>query len=202
MDEKLLLMINQGWASSWLDPFFIWVSDKATFSAPLLLIILGISLRAFKKDGVKFWLLLLAVILFGDLMGNIIKHIAGQARPCFDAAGLVRLPWDHDGNACRGNLNGMPSNHALNFFATAVFVMAVTGIRLWGIVLLGIAVLVSLSRIYLAKHYPSQVLAGAALGAATGYLAAWAGIKYFGFINRIHAQRPFNNKGNHKAHDC
>ena len=194
MDKSLLLAINQGWASPWLDPFFIWLSDKGTFSVPLMLIILLISFRTYGKDGVKFWFLLLAVILCGDLIGNILKHLMEQPRPCSDLADSVRLSWQHEGNPCHGNRAGMPSNHALNFFATAVFVLAVTGIRIWGVCLLVIAFLVGLSRIYLAKHYPSQVLAGAVLGSMIGYLAAWAGIKYIQFIKRIHDLQPGTQK--------
>jgi len=39
-------------------------------------------------------------------------------------------------------------------------------------------VLVGLSRVYLGKHYPSQVLAGAAIGVAVGGLGAWLAMHY------------------------
>lgn len=46
-----------------------------------------------------------------------------------------------------------------------------------------VALLVGISRIYLAKHYPSQVLAGATIGAALGYIGAWIGVNYLPLCN-------------------
>lgn len=68
----------------------------------------------------------------------------------------------------------MPSNHALNYFLAASLLLAATPWRFWRLAMPGVAILVALSRIYLGKHYPSQVLAGAAIGIALGLLAATA----------------------------
>lgn len=46
------------------------------------------------------------------------------------------------------------------------------------------ATLVALSRVYLGLHYPSQVLAGAALGSALGLAAAGLGARYLPFLRR------------------
>ena len=40
---------------------------------------------------------------------------------------------------------------------------------------------------YLGKHYPVQVLAGGAIGTLLGCLAAWLGIKYLSFMQRVRA---------------
>jgi len=189
MDETVLLWINQGWAHPWLDPFFIWLSQRAGFSFPLLAGILFFLAWQFKKDGVKLWLLLLAVIICGDLLGKEIKHLTAQPRPCYELHDIVRQPGRASSGPCGDNLKAMPSNHALNFFVTAAFLTMIVRRRTWGISLFIIALSVGVSRIYLGKHYPSQVLAGAAIGALLGYLAAWLAIKYLAFIQRVHAQR-------------
>jgi membrane-associated phospholipid phosphatase len=44
--------------------------------------------------------------------------------------------------------------------------------RRWAAVFLGVAFLVALSRIYLGKHYPSQVMVGAIIGVLWGFAAA------------------------------
>jgi undecaprenyl-diphosphatase len=200
MNETILLWINQGWAHPWLDPFFTWVSERGTFSFPLLLGILLLSVRQFKRDGVKLWLVLLAVIVCGDQLGNAIKHLTAQPRPCYELHEIVRQPARAVPGPCGGNLDAMPSNHALNFFATATFIMLAVRIRSWGITLYVIALLVGISRIYLGKHYPSQVLAGAMIGCLLGYLAAWLGIKYLAFMQRVHIYQqsrsnPVANRG-------
>lgn len=186
MDETLLLWINQGWANPWFDVLFNWVSQRATFSLPLLGVILLVSVRQFKKDGLKLWLILLSVVISGDLLGNLIKHQAAQPRPCYELHEIVRQPGHVKPGPCGNNLEGMPSNHALNFFATAAFLTLVVRPRSWGTGLFIIAVLVGISRVYLAKHYPSQVIAGAVIGTLLGCLAAWLGIKYLSFVQRIH----------------
>jgi len=51
-----------------------------------------------------------------------------------------------------------------------------------------VATLISISRIYLGVHYPSDVIGGALIGAAFGYLFSIAAIKvekYFNSKNEV-----------------
>jgi undecaprenyl-diphosphatase len=63
-----------------------------------------------------------------------------------------------------------PSTHAFNNFAAATFVVRFFP-RLWPALFIT-AILISLSRIYLGLHYPSDVLGGAIIGSAIGYIFA------------------------------
>jgi len=65
---------------------------------------------------------------------------------------------------------GFPSGHLTTFFSVAtVYAWHYPGLRLP----VGAAgLLLAFSRVYLGEHYPSDVLAGAALGAGAGILAA------------------------------
>ena len=65
---------------------------------------------------------------------------------------------------------GFPSDHATASFAIAVAILLRS--RRWGYVTLALATVLSVSRVALGVHYPSDVLAGAALGSATA-LALW-----------------------------
>lgn len=185
MDTSLLLWINQGWAAPWLDPLFLLVSQRTGFALPLLGLLLVLCLARFRRDGLWLWLLLLLVIGLGDLSGNLIKHLTDQPRPCFELAELVRQPGHPAGLACGGNLEAMPSNHALNFFAMATFMWLTLRRRGLGLALFAIATLVGISRIYLGKHYPSQALAGAVLGSALAYGAVLLGQRFLPFMRRI-----------------
>jgi len=171
MDESVFLGINQGWANPLLDALFGWVSQRPAFAFPLLALILVLLWRRMGAAGVRLWCLLLAVIVLGDLLGNLLKHLLLQPRPCSELAGQVRLVEAPFAVGCNPKPHGMPSNHALNFFVTAMFTAGMLRSWRWGLALGAVAVLVGLSRIYLGVHYPSQVLAGAMLGIGLGALA-------------------------------
>src|SRR5260370_22040151 len=102
-----------------------------------------------------------------------VKALTNRVRPCNAIAWAHALPID----VPRGC--SFPSGHAAGSFAFAFFVLALQ--RRAGAILIGIAALVALSRVALGVHYPSDVLAGAILGAAFGWTAArmyrarWAG---------------------------
>ena len=185
MDDSLLLWINQGWAHPWLDALFGWVSQRAAFSFPLLLLILALFVQRWKMAGIKLWLILVGAILLGDLLGNVVKHSIEQYRPCVTLADTVRLVESPFAIGCSTKPHGMPSNHALDFFLAAAFVGTVLRSWRWGLSLGTTAVVVGLSRIYLGVHYPSQVLAGALLGVGLGLLAAGLTLRYAAFASRL-----------------
>lgn len=186
MDETLLIAINQGWASPAMDMLFLWLSSRAGFGFPLMLIFLALLAKRWGREGVKLWFLIVGAVLLGDLIGNLLKHLLQQPRPCVVLFEQLRSPTRVPGTPCAGMVSGMPSNHTLNFFLFAVLVGRL--MHSWGIGLaLGvIAAAVGLSRIYLGVHYPSQVLAGFALGTTLGWLAATAAIRYLPWVQRIH----------------
>jgi 4-amino-4-deoxy-L-arabinose transferase-like glycosyltransferase/membrane-associated phospholipid phosphatase len=116
------------------------------------------------------------VVLLGDsLVVNIIKHAVARPRPFvtlpdarqFGAVGQGYVPPD-EMSASTPGLNSMPSSHAANWFA--VTMVAFLFYRKSWRFMLPLAAAVAFSRVYNGVHYPSDVLAGAILGA--GYAAA------------------------------
>ncbi len=107
---------------------------------------------------------LIAAIEAASFADRALKSAIGRARPFVGDPRVhpsIGLPHDPS----------MPSGHAMNAFAGAVLLaMAVPRAR--G-PLLGLAALIALSRVYLGVHFPSDVIAGAILGAAVGAAAAW-----------------------------
>jgi len=186
MDKQLLLWINQSWANPWLDTVMHWLSLRAGFALPFGILILAFCVHSYGRDGAKMWLWALLAVAIGDGIGAILKDIVQQARPCFDLYPLVRQLGRPPGTPCGANLTGMPSNHSLDFFTMATILTCSLRTRIWVPTLLyAVALCVALSRIYLGKHYPSQVAAGAVIGIAVGLVMGWIGMKYFRFVNRI-----------------
>jgi len=167
-DDLILAWMHVDWSSETMDMFFAWVSNRLTFSLPLMLILLSYAAVKQGWRGVGWWFGLILAIALGDLCGTQLKHLFSELRPCCPSAGFEMI---RPGFACKDTYLGMPSNHAINFFTAVLFVMMTRpDWRRWHFGLLSAAILASISRIYLAKHYPSQVVAGAFIGMDIGIL--------------------------------
>lgn len=178
MDEQGLLWINQGWAHPLLDALFWWVSQRAGFALPLAALLLYDSIRRYGGSSGRLFLLLVVTVALGDVLGNLLKDWFAAPRPCQAIFAQLRGLNGVLSGPCGSAPNGMPSNHAINFFAAATFVAVATPWRRWRLGLFAVAALVGLSRIYLGKHYPSQVLAGAMIGLVVGAVGGWLTTRY------------------------
>lgn len=185
MDSALLIWINNGWSHPLLNNLFSWLSDPLYFSMPLLVLTGFWLVWRFRLDGLWSWLILILVIGCGDSLGGLLKSLFSHPRPEAIMCELIIRPGLMD-TPCGNSLNGFPSNHALNFFLTATF-LAISVRRMWlSISFYAIAVLVGLSRIYLGKHFPYQVAAGAATGTLLGVTFTLIALQYLPFMKRIH----------------
>ncbi|WBO86138.1 phosphatase PAP2 family protein [Hymenobacter yonginensis] len=127
--------------------------------------------------GRRAWLLLpllgASVALADVISSRLFKPYFARLRPCHDPDLSATLNLI---NGCGGQF-GFMSSHAANAFALTVFMNLVLPRRYrvakW--LLLGWAMVVSYSRMYLAAHFPSDVLAGAILGS----LLAWGSATLF-----------------------
>ena len=117
------------------------------------------------RRGVLCLLMLAAVLAVTDgFVCNTIKHAVGRERP------FLALPDVH----CligKGKSGSMPSSHAANWFAATMVLLIYYRRSVW--VMLPAAILVSFSRVYNGVHYPSDVLAGALLGAGCAGAILW-----------------------------
>ena len=128
------------------------------------LLIIGLMLRM-PREAVAGRVGLLAVML-GGLSGQVVKNLFCRSRPLAEKSGqfFVEFP-------CLGKGSGFisfPSGHSVTAFAMA-FVLSRAYPR-YAFLFYGLAGLVALSRVYLAKHFPSDVVAGAALGLLAGWI--------------------------------
>lgn len=108
-------------------------------------------------------LLLLLTLFAGVMIGQgLIKPMVGRIRP-FAQAGitelLIPLPMDFS----------FPSGHTLASVSAAVIITHIN--KKWGIAAWCLAVPIIFSRMYLWVHYPSDILAGALIGAALSVAA-------------------------------
>jgi membrane-associated phospholipid phosphatase len=107
--------------------------------------------------------------------GRTAKELVDRARPAHagvDVSPAVSTPGDPS----------FPSGHTMTAFAAAVVVGAFYPRLRW--LLLGLATLVGLSRVYLGVHFLADVLAGAAAGVAIGLCAVWMARKTVRLVRR------------------
>jgi membrane-associated phospholipid phosphatase len=161
LDLSLFQWFNQGFTNPVLDWLMPLLSNKRLLFpvAPLLLIFLW--WRGSRRLRICLVLLVLAVLLGDILVCGPLKHAIGRPRPSavLSETGIL---------TGRGQGSSMPSSHAANWFAATAVVFSFYPRSIF--VFLPLAMAVGFSRIYTAAHYPSDVLAGAALGAMYGLL--------------------------------
>ncbi|MFZ0454021.1 MAG: GNAT family N-acetyltransferase [Ignavibacteriaceae bacterium] len=174
IDIEILYFFNHSLSSHILDRFFSTITNVNNwFIAYIILLFIS-----FFKGGVKGKIAVLGVILliiFTDQFSyHILKDIFHRPRPCISLTDII-TPL-----GCNGTWS-FPSNHAVNNFAAATFYYILFPKLKW--VLFITAALVSISRVYLGLHYPSDILGGAVIGSAIGYLFAIAAVKTVSIIN-------------------
>ena len=101
----------------------------------------------------------------GDLLGNFLKDLFLQPRPCFSHIDLFPSI-----DKCGPDLTGMPSNHALNFFIFSTLIHLFLRNSVISIIFFASSVLVALSRVLLIKHLLSQVIIGSLIGIVMGII--------------------------------
>lgn len=145
------------------DPLNAYVSaSEIVFAAAILALLLlpGARRTVARRAGVAA----AASVALALLAGHLLSTIVDRPRPFVAHAGAIHAFLAHAADP------SFPSDHATAAFAIATAVAL--RMRGPGIVLLVLATIVAAGRVFLGLHYPSDVLAGAALGAAAA-LACW-----------------------------
>lgn len=169
-DRWLLLKINRDWTAPALDQAMPLLTDLHRVPwflygvAPALL-----ALWLWKGRMRALKILIVAALAIGasDLVAyRVVKPWVARPRPEWTLGPQVFMRAPANGRY------GFPSNHAANSAAAAaVLSAAYPGGTL---AFAAAAALIAYSRVYVGAHYPGDVIAGLALGAAIGWL--WAAL--------------------------
>jgi undecaprenyl-diphosphatase len=162
LDLTILDWINPDQARPVLDSFFTWLSKPP--QRVWIFAGAAIALLAWKRERALVALVTLgiAIALADQISASVLKPLFDRVRPCFAHPDVVRLVLEKQARS-----DSMPSSHAANNFAAVMVFWNLH--RSLGIAMLGVAILVSISRAYLGVHYPGDLLVGGALGAGLGW---------------------------------
>lgn len=144
------------------DPLLFYVNvSEALFAVTLVLVFLFANAarwRPWRRTAVAAGLSAGVALA----IGKVISELVDRPRPFVDDPGGVHLFSGHAADP------GFPSDHATGAFAVAMAIWLRD--RRWGTVALLAAALLSVGRVAIGVHFPSDVLAGAALGCGAALL--------------------------------
>lgn len=158
LDERMLLFINHMPHTLWTDTLALTLSGLGKAGLIWFLLSFWLFVREEKKDHRFFIPLVASGLSSWVLVELIIKPFVARLRPQ-ESIGVWRVITEPESFS-------FPSAHATLAFALATVLAGYEPRFRWA--LYGFAVLISVSRVFLGVHYPSDVFAGALLGVGIG----------------------------------
>ena len=183
-DQSILSALTSPDLSA-LKPFFFALTEIGSPTA--LLIYAAIAIVLGNKKVKKIAAVLAIALLLANLVTTDIKDLVQRPRPYVGIAPVYLYTNDYS----------LPSGHAVAAFLAATIILAYLGWK-WGLAGYLVAALVGISRIVLDVHYPSDVIAGAALGIALGGLVMFAAYRLGLYDGHILISRLIKEKKTEK----
>lgn len=169
INTKILLWINSHY-NPVMDFIMFWASDRFIW-IPFYVLLLVLFAKVYRQ---KIWMVLISVtllILLCDQTANLAKDYFQLLRPCHEPT-LVNVL--HIVNGYCGGAYGYVSSHAANSAGLTVFTLMLLGKNFQWLkfIMITYTLLLCYSRIYLAAHYPLDIIRGVLTGIVFGFLVA------------------------------
>jgi undecaprenyl-diphosphatase len=185
MDEKLLFLINRNWASPALDRLMALASSFDVWFPIIAILVLVLLIRGSFKMRACILTAGLIIGINDGIVSRNLKRIVDRPRPHqshndvrivdFEKAkprvlAVFRPTKIEMSRVSLEDVDGrsFPSSHTINTCSAAIVGLMFFGLRAWW--LAAIAAIVSVSRIYVGSHWPSDVLVSIFIGCGSTLL--------------------------------
>ena len=166
IDKKLLFALNHSHTP--LFDWLMWQFSGILMWLPLYAFIIYLLVKKFKEKALLVILIVIFAIGIADYTSvHLFKEVFKRLRPCHNPLIMDSIILVKD--YCGGKY-GFISSHASNSFALASISSLLLRKKYFTIIIFLWAILVSISRVYLGVHYPSDIMAGALWGSVIGFL--------------------------------
>ena len=168
IDLSIFNFLNQTISNPLFDKFFPFITDVKNWYIAFIVLWLIAIFKGGRLGKISAVGVIVLIVISDQLSSHLLKPLFERIRPCNVVENVHLLV------NCTKSYS-MPSSHAVNNFAVAVFFSKL--FPKFKIALFTVAVLVSLSRPIVGVHYFSDIFVGAIIGSIIGYLLSLATIK-------------------------
>ena len=163
IDLVIFYFFNHTLSTPFLDKFFSLITNVNSWYIAYIILLLISMIKGGRNGRIVAFGVLILIAITDQTGSHLIKEMFHRIRPCIALKDAI-TPLGSNGTY------SFPSNHALNNFAAAVFIYKFFPKLKWALFIT--ALLISISRVYVGLHYPSDVIGGAIIGSIFGYLFA------------------------------
>ena len=192
-DSLILSLINQfARRSSIFDKFVVLLSTNHLLKGAVILAVAW--WIWFENEDVRRKREILLATMIACLPALVITQILARTiyrpRPLNEAGLLFRVPYGTEA-ADWVQYSSFPSDHAVLFFALALGIFFASR-RFGWFAFVYVSLFICLPRVYLGEHYPTDILAGAAIGMVPVWLASLPSVRnpLTGWALRWMSSRP------------
>ncbi len=178
MEAAFMLWIQEAVRNPFLNPLMVAITMLGNGGCIWILISVGLLFS--KKTRKLGWICGISLLMMLLATNGIIKPLVARQRPYEAIEALQALVPPPHGTS-------FPSGHTASAFAVAVVLFRNLKKKIGGC-FLALAILISLSRIYVGVHYPTDVLGGILLGIICAYLAQYL----YEFLAKLHHHQNEN----------
>lgn len=176
IDVSIFYLLNQTISNPLFDSFFPYITNVKSWYLVYIIFWLLLIFKSGKMGKISAVLIILVIALSDQISSHLLKNLFERVRPCNVLQDVNLLI------SCSKSYS-MPSSHAVNNFAAAIFFSKL--FPKYKLPLIIVAVLMALSRPIVGVHYFSDIVIGALIGTIIGYLMSILALR----INNIIEQR-------------